>query len=279
MEVGSVTPLPQSGNPKPRVFRLIEDRGVINRYGFNSAGHGQVMRNLEKVHEDLPLRVPLGVNLGRNKDSSDPKLDYSVGVINLGPFCDYLVVNVSSPNTPGLRQMQMKKELEELMTIVSESRSRIISAKHPKILLKVSPDLSAEEKRNIIAVCKNKKYNIDGLIVGNTTTSRPQSLKSPKSIESGGLSGAPLRELSTQCIKDFYKLSGGSIPIIGCGGISNGRDAYEKIKAGASLIQIYTAIVYQGFPVVGRIKRELLEAMQKDGFRKLEDAVGADHRS
>lgn len=219
----------------------------------------------------------LGVNLGKNKNSTDPDLDYSVGVMHFSPVADYLVINVSSPNTPGLRSLQRKKELEKLVNKVKESRDGDPKkSRRPAVLLKVSPDLTFEEKRDIAAVVKNPKFGVDGLIVSNTTVSRPSDLKSNNASENGGLSGVPLKNLSTACIRDFYTLTDGKVPIVGCGGVSTGADAYEKIRAGASLIQIYTAIVYQGFPVVGRIKRELAECLTKDGYANVREAVGVD---
>lgn len=276
VEVGSVTPLAQEGNPAPRVFRLLEDEAVINRCGFNNSGVGSALTNLRKVF-DSKSTVPLGVNLGKNKESKDPAIDYEIGVNYLGRFADYIVVNLSSPNTPGLRDLQKEADLKKIMEKVMEAVSRIGEGK-PKVLLKISPDLEDAEKEEIAKIALNKKYGIDGLIVSNTTVSRPESLRSVLKTEAGGLSGKPLKNLSTSCVRDMYRLTGGKLPIVGCGGVSSGADAYEKIRAGASLVQLYTALVYQGFPVIGKVKRELVELLRQDGYSNVSEAVGADHR-
>uniref|UniRef100_A0A914VX24 Dihydroorotate dehydrogenase (quinone), mitochondrial n=1 Tax=Plectus sambesii TaxID=2011161 RepID=A0A914VX24_9BILA len=248
IEIGSVTPLPQPGNPRPRVFRLYEDQAVINRYGFNSAGVGTVRSRLKSAFRPSDP-VPVGVNLGKNKESTDARLDYEICVGQLGPFCDYLVVNVSSPNTPGLRELQKRGDLEKLLATVKSAIDRLEmdEERRPKLLLKVAPDLNAAERKDIATTCMNKKYRVDGLIVSNTTLGRPAELRSEHAGEAGGLSGAPLKETSTECVRDFYRLTKGGMPIIGCGGVASGKDAYEKIRAGASLVQLYTSLVYGGF--------------------------------
>ncbi|CAL1285459.1 unnamed protein product [Larinioides sclopetarius] len=264
LEVGTVTPVPQDGNPKPRIFSLPEDEALINRCGFNSKGHEYVKKRL--VVRDK--RGILGVNLGKNKESESAEEDYVQGIKEFSFTADYLTVNVSSPNTPGLRSLQKKKELENLLDQ---------TYKKPPILLKISPDLTYEEKEDIASVVMRKK--VDGLIISNTTVSRPESLKGTHKNETGGLSGKPLKGLSTEAIKDMYKLTKGQIPIVGVGGVSSGEDAYEKIKAGASLIQLYTAVTYEGPPVIGKIKRELKELLIADKYNNIAEAVGADHRS
>ncbi|WKY10724.1 hypothetical protein Q1695_002801 [Nippostrongylus brasiliensis] len=280
VEIGSVTPIPQEGNPKPRVFRLLEDEGVINRYGFNSDGALSVSKRLKAaVTNRSPGSAAIGVNLGKNKISKDGKVDYEIGVNNFAPLCDYLVINVSSPNTPGLRSMQKKAELENLLSHVKYVLDAKKLDKPPKVLLKIAPDLIEAEKVDIARVVMNPKYGVDGLIVTNTTISRPDHLKSELRSEAGGLSGAPVRQLSTDCIREMYMLTQGRVPIVGCGGIASGKDAYEKIRAGASVVQLYTALVYQGFPVIGKVKRELAELLKEDGFQNVSEAVGADHRS
>ncbi|XP_053934385.1 dihydroorotate dehydrogenase (quinone), mitochondrial isoform X1 [Cuculus canorus] len=264
VEVGTVTPKPQEGNPRPRVFRLVEDEAVINRYGFNSHGHDAVERRL-RARRETQLRLtdegmPLGINLGKNKSSTDAAADYVAGVRTLGPLADYLVVNVSSPNTPGLRDLQGKAELQDLLTKVLAERDALPCERKPAVLVKIAPDLTAQDKQDIASIiCK---LGVDGLIVSNTTVSRPSSLRSRQRTETGGLSGKPLRELSTQTIREMYSLTGGRVPIIGVGGVSSGRDALEKIRAGASLVQMYTALVYHGPPVVGAVKRELEELLR-----------------
>ncbi|KAM6118133.1 dihydroorotate dehydrogenase (quinone), mitochondrial [Pterocles gutturalis] len=280
VEVGTVTPKPQEGNPRPRVFRLAEDEAIINRYGFNSHGHVAVERRLQ-ARRETQLRLtgagmPLGVNLGKNKSSADAAADYVAGVQMLGPLADYLVVNVSSPNTPGLRDLQGQAELRDLLAKVLAERDALPSERRPAVLVKIAPDLTQQDKRDIASVvCE---LGVDGLIVSNTTVSRPSSLRSPQRTEPGGLSGKPLRELSTQTIREMYCLTRGQVPIVGVGGVSSGRDALEKIRAGASLVQMYTALVYHGPTVVGAVKRELEELLREQGFKNVMEAVGADHR-
>lgn len=282
VEVGSVTPKEQEGNEKPRVFRLTEEEAVINRYGFNSVGHDVVLDRMSNLESSLASSFRIGVNLGKNKTSSDPVADYVQGVEQFSDVADYIVVNVSSPNTPGLRGLQKSGHLETLISAVVHARDKQVEKhkerKHLPILLKVAPDLTEEEKKDIADVIRKEKCRIDGLIVSNTTVSRPDSLLSENKKETGGLSGRPLRDLATSTVSDFYRLTNGSVPIIGVGGISSGQDAYEKIRAGASLVQIYTSFVYHGPPVVKKIKRELGEVLRRDGFKEVRDAVGADHR-
>ncbi|XP_071091886.1 dihydroorotate dehydrogenase (quinone), mitochondrial-like isoform X3 [Haliotis cracherodii] len=276
VEVGSITPEPQPGNPKPRVFRLKKDKAVINRYGFNSDGHESVYQRLHP--RATPTPGVLGVNLGKNKTSTDSGQDYVRGVKKFGCVADYLVINVSSPNTPGLRSLQGRQQLEDLLDKVVTARDDLGGSYKPPLLVKIAPDLTDQDKQDIAAVVSKKKCGVDGLIVTNTTVSRPPSLLSDDKAEIGGLSGEPLKTLSTATVRDMYRLTQGKIPIIGVGGISSGVDAYEKIRAGASLVQLYTALVYQGPPVVSRIKRELQELLQSDGYSNISQAVGADHR-
>lgn len=262
VEIGSVTPRPQEGNAKPRMFRLEEDRAVINRYGFNSHGLAAVGRRLQNYWEER-LRCEraggeaggvVGVNVGKNKATERAEDDYVQGARELGPFADYLVINVSSPNTPGLRSLQRKGAFESLIRAVQQElagkgtgsdktsggRTGPITNVHGRrvpLLIKVAPDLTEEEKKDIAAVVL--KTGIDGLVVSNTTVSRPASLQSRHAHEAGGLSGLPLRDLATQTIHDLYRLTGhGRVPIIGVGGVGSGQDAYDKIRAGASLVQV-----------------------------------------
>ncbi|KFM66260.1 Dihydroorotate dehydrogenase (quinone), mitochondrial, partial [Stegodyphus mimosarum] len=272
LEVGTVTPLPQSGNPKPRIFRLHEDQALINRCGFNSKGHKYVKQRLEVCDKNGVI----GINLGKNKESESAAEDYVKGINEFALIADYLTINVSSPNTPGLRNLQKKQALENLLDKVLEARDK--NFKKPPILLKISPDLSYEEKSDIAQVVLRKGKTIDGLIISNTTTVRHESLISKHKNEQGGLSGKPLQNISTSAIKDMFILTKGQIPIIGVGGVASGKDAYEKIKAGASLIQLYTAITFEGPPVIGKIKRELQELLIADNIENIKDAVGADHR-
>jgi dihydroorotate dehydrogenase len=269
VEIGSVTPRPQPGNPKPRMFRLTEDGAVINRLGFNCQG-------LEAAQARLAARPRaglVGVNLGKNKDTEDAAADYEIGAAALAPLADYLVCNVSSPNTPGLRALQGKAPLAALVARVQAVLSKL--AKPPPLVLKIAPDITDEDKRDIADVALGA--GVAGLIVGNTTITRP-SLRSRHGAETGGLSGRPLFALSTSVLRDMYAATGGRLPLIGTGGIASGADAYAKIRAGASLVQLYTALVYQGPALVTRMKAELAALLRRDGFASLAAAVGADHR-
>ncbi|MBN3299414.1 PYRD dehydrogenase, partial [Amia calva] len=281
VEVGSVTPQPQEGNPRPRVFRLAADQAVINRYGFNSCGHAAVQERLQarKVLQSELTKggQPLGINLGKNKLSPDAASDYSAGVGALGPVADYLVVNVSSPNTPGLRDLQSKRELKQLLERVLRQRDSLQCDPRPPVLVKIAPDLSLQDKLDIADVIT--ELGVDGLIVSNTTISRPATLQDPQQGEVGGLSGAPLRDMSTETVREMYSLTKGKVPIVGVGGVSSGQDALDKIRAGASLVQLYTAFTYQGPPIVGKIKRELEQLLKEQGFTNVSEAVGADHRT
>jgi len=270
VEVGSVTPRPQPGNPKPRLFRLVEDRAVVNRMGFNNEGLDAVAARLAK----RPRTGIVGANLGKNKDTEDAASDYEKGVRALGPLSDYLVINVSSPNTPGLRALQGRAPLEELVGRTRAALNALPSA--PPLLLKIAPDLTEDDKKDIAEVAL--AGGLDGLIVSNTTIARPDTLVSAHKGETGGLSGAPLFKASTQVLSDIYRLTGGALPLIGAGGIASGADAYAKIRAGASLVQFYSAMVYQGPALVTRVKRELAALLRRDGFTALIQAVGADHK-
>jgi len=269
-EVGSVTPRPQSGNPKPRLFRLTEDRAVINRMGFNNDGVDAVARRLESRGR---LAGPLGINLGKNKDSADAAADYVRGVQVLARHADYLVVNVSSPNTPGLRALQGREPLAALIEAVQRARREAVPEAPPPLLVKIAPDLQPEDKRDIAAVALES--GIDGLIVSNTTIARPPGLRSRYRGEAGGLSGAPLFQPSTELLAEMYRLTHGRLALVGVGGVASGADAYAKIRAGASLVQLYSALVYAGPGLVGRIKRELAQALRRDGFSSVAQAVGA----
>lgn len=276
VEIGSVTPRPQPGNPKPRIFRLVEDRGVINRLGFNNLGIEAAAQYLRKWRA-APLPGLVGVNLGKNKDTAEAVSDYLAGAEALGGFADYLVINVSSPNTPGLRALQGREEVDRLISAVQTSLKENFAEKAPPLVLKVAPDLTEEDARDIAAVALER--NLDGLTVSNTTITRPESLTALDRAETGGLSGRPLFNLSTRVLGDFYRLTEGRIPLIGVGGVSSGADAYAKIRAGASLVQLYSALVYEGPQLVERIKRDLAQLLRRDGFEKLSDAVGAAHRA
>ena len=274
VEAGTVTPKPQPGNPRPRLFRLNRDEAVINRFGFNSSGLEPYAARLEARHG---RRGIVGANVGKNKNTENAEVDYIAGIERVCKLCDYLVVNISSPNTEGLRALQARQSLQSLLgtSLVARARSASTWDKLPPLLVKVAPDLSLGEMQDIAEVVVTS--GIDGLIIGNTTIDRPIGLKSPEKVQAGGLSGRPLMEKSTDCLAEFYRLTKGKIPLIGCGGVSSGADAYAKIKAGASLVQIYTALVFHGPSLVGRIKRELTALLKADGFESVTDAIGIDH--
>lgn len=274
VEVGSITPRPQPGNPRPRLFRLTEDQAIINRMGFNSRGLDFAVRRLARRRPGSGI---VGANLGKNKESPDAAADYAMGARRLAALADYLVVNVSSPNTPGLRALQDRAPLARLIRTVVAARNEAVSDQPPPLLLKIAPDLTDEDKRDIAAVALES--GLDGLIVSNTTITRPQTLKSRHAREAGGLSGRPLFGLSTAVLADMYRLTGGRLPLIGVGGIASGADAYAKIRAGASLVQLYSALVYHGPGLIRRIQAELSALLRRDGFNTLAEAVGADHRS
>jgi dihydroorotate dehydrogenase len=273
-EIGTVTPRPQPGNPKPRLFRLEQDRAVINRLGFNSDGLAAVQQRLVKRRQRSgAIGVgPIGANLGRNRKTGDEIEDYVAGVRALAPLVDYLVVNISSPNTPGLRELQRTSAVERLMARLLPARAETVPHDPPPLLLKIAPDLTGEERGDLAKAAL--ACGIDGLIVANTTVARPETLSSPDAHEPGGLSGKPLFGPSTQLIADMARLTGGRIPIIGVGGIASGADAYAKIRAGASLVQLYTALTFDGPGLVTRIKRELDALLARDGFGSVADAVG-----
>ncbi len=271
VEVGSITPRPQPGNPKPRIFRLPEDAAVINRLGFNNGGLEAARARLQAFRNSGQGGL-VGVNLGKNKDTADAASDYVLGATALGPLADYLVVNVSSPNTPGLRALQGRGELENLLGRVLDA----LADPAPPLLLKIAPDLTEEDKADIAAVCLD--LGVSGIIATNTTIARPETLKGAAKGEAGGLSGRPLFEPSTAVLRDLYRLTGGKLPLIGVGGVSSGAEAYRKIRAGASLVQLYTALIYGGPALVTRIKGELARLLREDGFDSVGAAVGADHR-
>ncbi|HET8729311.1 MAG TPA: quinone-dependent dihydroorotate dehydrogenase [Alphaproteobacteria bacterium] len=269
VEIGSVTPRPQPGGPKPRMFRIAAREALINRLGFNNQGMAAAAARLGRCRSGI-----VGVNLGRNKDSADAVADYRAGVRTLGPLADYMVVNVSSPNTPGLRALQGREPLTELLAAVTEARAELPS--RPPILLKIAPDLTERDREDIAGVALSS--GIDGLIVSNTTTTRPDGLPSDLAAEAGGLSGRPLFELATRTLRDMALLTDGKLPLVGVGGIASAADAYAKIRAGASLVQLYTALAYRGPALVAAIKRGLAAALRADGFHSVAEAVGADLR-
>jgi dihydroorotate dehydrogenase len=270
VEIGTVTPRKQTGRPAPRLFRLDRDRAIINRMGFPSAGLDVVEKRLSRLNRGHGV---LGINIGKNRDTEIASSDYIEGIRRMGPLADYLVVNVSSPNTPGLRDLQRRAPLEELMRELIGARDKT-KAGLP-LLVKIAPDLSQEERADIAAVAL--ELEIDGIVIANTTITRPPDLKSREAGEEGGLSGPQLFELSTTLLFDMYRLTSGRIPLVGVGGISTAEDAYAKIRAGASLVQIHSALIFSGLGLVTRIKAGLVALLSADGFSSITEAVGADH--
>ncbi len=271
VEIGTVTPRPQQGNPKPRLFRLAQDNAVINRMGFNNDGHAAVLKRLEQSKK----RGIIGVNIGANKDSTDRIDDYVKGIETFHDIADYLTVNISSPNTPGLRGLQSKDELSELLERLNETRQKLDS-KTP-MLLKIAPDLIDEELDDITSVCMRSDEQgrmVDGLIISNTTLSR-DGLTSKWRGEAGGLSGEPLFESSTRMLAKAYKRTAGALPLIGVGGISNAEQAFEKICAGASLVQLYSAMVYHGPDLAHTIAQDLVKQLAQHNFNSIEQAIGS----
>lgn len=269
VEVGSITPQPQAGNPKPRLFRLAEDRAVINRMGFNNGGGAAAVARLE-ARRGRPGIV--GINIGANKDSADRIFDYATMTRLMAPLASYLAVNISSPNTPGLRALQDEGPLRELLGAVLDARAEKCGSSGPPVFLKVAPDL---EPADIDAIARIAiELRLGALIVSNTTISRP-GLRSHHAGESGGLSGAPLRDLAQQRLRDFRSATGGAVPLIGVGGIASAEDAWSRIRAGASLVQLYSALVYEGPGLARRITRGLERRMRRDGFATIAEAVGS----
>jgi dihydroorotate dehydrogenase len=269
IEIGTVLPKPQAGNPRPRIFRLRQDRAVINRLGFNSQG-------LERVRARLARRKPswgvIGANLGSNRDSADPVQDYVTCLRGLHALVDYVTINVSSPNTPGLRDLQHGGRLEALLEALTETRAGLGSDGPKPILLKIAPDLEQEQERAIAATAM--AAGIDGLIVGNTTLARPD-LRSRHRGQAGGLSGPPLMAVSTAQLARLYRFTEGRLPLVGVGGIASGADAYAKIRAGAGALQLYTAFIYQGPGVVRRVLGELDALLARHGHASVAAAVGS----
>jgi dihydroorotate dehydrogenase len=266
VEVGTLTPKPQAGNDKPRLFRLTEDRAVINRMGFNNRGQADALQRLAK--RDRALGV-VGVNIGANKDSPDRIADYVAGVGAMSPVADYLTINISSPNTPGLRQLQDQGALRALLSAVQEART----AGGPPVFLKVAPDLGEGEPDQIVRIAM--QYGVDAIIVANTTVTRP-ALRSRHANEAGGLSGEPLKELALEALRRFRSASGGAMPLIAAGGIASADDSWERIRAGASLVQLYSAMVYEGPGLARRIAKGLVGKLAEEGFASIAEAVGGE---
>jgi dihydroorotate dehydrogenase len=272
VEVGGVTPLPQPGNARPRVFRLPEDEAVINRYGLNSEGMEAVAARLTARRKRGGL---VGVNLGANKDSADRAADYAILVRRLAPLADFLTINVSSPNTPGLRDLQAESALDDLIARALAARDEAaVDGKPTPVLLKIAPDLTLPELDGMIAVARKRR--IDGMIVSNTTIARPDSLRSPARAEIGGLSGKPLFKPSTRLLAEAYRRVEGQFPLVGVGGIDSAATAFAKIRAGASLVQLYSAMVFKGPGLIAEVKAGLASEARKAGLPRLSVLVGRD---
>ena len=273
VEVGTVTPKPQGGNPRPRIFRLERDEGIINRLGFNGDGAETVLRRLAaRAHHGGIV----GVNVGANKDSADRNADYVKLIETFAPVASYFTVNVSSPNTPGLRNLQQASALDDLLARVIDARERVRkNAGDSPILLKIAPDLSLTELDDVVHIARSRR--VDGMIVSNTTLARPSTLREQgRAQEAGGLSGRPLYRLSTRMVAETYVRVEGAFPLVGVGGIDSGGGALTRIRAGASLIQLYSALVYKGLGLVEDIKRDLASTLLRTGRDQLSEIVGAD---
>ena len=265
-EVGTVTPKPQPGNPRPRVFRLKDDRAIINRLGFNSVGFSEVKTKLEKIGDNI-----IGVNIGANKNSKDFSEDYIKGIKFFSTLASYITINISSPNTPGLRNLEVLENLDVLLNKINNLEREDLLVKIP-ILLKISPDLEADNLKYLCEKVLSSK--IDGLIISNTTISRDSI--STDTLEKGGLSGKPIFDISTKQLRMAYKYTNGKIPLIGVGGVDSAEKAYEKIKNGASLIQLYTGLVYNGPNLIKDINEDLSSLIERDGYSNISEAVGAE---
>ena len=272
-EIGSITPLPQPGNPRPRLFRLAKDRAIINRMGFNNGG---ALAAIERMERRRGRPGVVGINIGANKDSEDRAADYARMARAMAPFASYLAVNVSSPNTPGLRALQDEGALAALLDGVMEARddaTSTVNGSPPPVFLKVAPDLEPGDIDAISRIAIDKK--LGALIVSNTTIARP-ALRSAQAGETGGLSGAPLKELALQRLRDFRAATGGAVPLIGVGGITRADDTWERIRAGASLVQLYSAMIYEGPGIARRIARGLERRMREEGVKSIADLIGSE---
>ena len=274
VEAGTVTPKPQIGNDKPRVFRLKEDHAMINHLGFNNQGVEAVKKRLERLNINIFSKGIVGINIGKNNDTKNTVEDYCIGLEKLGPLAHYIVMNISSPNTPGLKDLQNRGLIDNLVKSLNKVKKNNENLVTKPIFIKISSDINDEQARDI--ALSSLALAIDGIIISNSTIGRPQTLQSSYQNEVGGLSGKPLFVKSTLMLKRMYSLTNGQIPLIGVGGISNGIDCYEKIKAGASLIQLYTSLVYQGPSLIANIKKELLNCIITDGYKNIKEAIGTD---
>ena len=271
VEVGTVTPLPQPGNPRPRLFRLDADRGVINRLGFNSEGADAALLRLATRAKAGGI---IGINVGANKEAPDRVADYVRLIEKFAAVASYVTVNISSPNTPGLRDLQQAGALDDLLARVIDARERVTRTAGPTpVLLKIAPDLSLSDLDDVVGIARARR--VDGMIVGNTTVSRPASLRDSQSQQAGGLSGRPLLRLADRMLAETYVRVEGVFPLVGAGGIDSGASALGKIRAGASLIQVYSGLVFRGLALIGEVKAAMLGALERDGSNSIADYVGA----
>jgi len=272
IEVGTVTPKPQKGNPKPRVFRLLEDEAVINHLGFNNKGSEKILTNLKSFYNSKNDNGVVGINIGKNKSTHNDIDDYLYCIEKLGSFGNYITINISSPNTPGLRDLQLRGRIETLIKKIQTKQFEIEYLNNKPIFIKISPDLDDEQLRDIALMALAN--NVNGLIISNSTIKRPKTLISSLKNEVGGLSGKPIFIDSTIILKKMYSLTNGQIPLIGVGGITSGHECYEKIKAGATLVQLYTALVYHGPKIINNIIKELNGLILTDGFKNISEVIG-----
>ena len=274
IEAGTVTPKYQYGNEKPRVFRLKKDRGIINHLGFNNKGTEFVKKKLERLKLSTLSKGIVGINIGKNKDTLNDIDDYIFCLQELGPFAHYVTVNISSPNTPGLRELQNRGRIEKLVQTLQKYQSEMNSLENTPIFFKIAPDIDEEQIRDIALI--SLANNIDGLVISNSTTERPDTLKSNLTNEIGGLSGKPLFLKSTLILKKMYTLTNGQIPLIGVGGVNDALECYEKIKSGASLVQLYSALTFEGPKIINKILADLSNLLKTDGYKNIKEAIGKD---
>ena len=274
VEAGTVTPKSQYGNDKPRIFRLNDDAAIINHLGFNNKGATYAAKQLRKLGLNPLSKGIVGINIGKNTNSSNYIDDYNYCLEKLGPLAHYVTINISSPNTPGLRDLQNRGKIELLVQAIKDKKNNQPSLEKTPIFYKIAPDMNEEQIRDIALM--SLANNIDGLIISNSTVERLSTLKSALKNEIGGLSGKPLFLKSTLMIKKMYSLTNGQIAIIGVGGISNGLECYEKIKAGASLVQLYTALTFEGPKLIYKILNELVNLLKTDGYKNIKEAIGKD---
>ena len=272
VEVGTITPKPQKGNQKPRIFRLLEDEAVINHLGFNNEGSEKILNNIKSFYKNKNNIGVVGINIGKNKSTQNAIDDYLYCIEKFGSYGNYITINISSPNTPGLRDLQLRGRIETLVKKIENKKNEVKQLSDKPIFIKISPDLDDEQLRDIALM--SLANNVKGLIIANSTIKRPTSLVSGYKDEVGGLSGKPIFLDSTIILKKMYSLTNGQIPLIGVGGVSNSYECYEKIKAGACLVQLYTALIYHGPKIINNILKEVYAFILNDGLKNISEAIG-----